>query len=184
MIRGGDLLSSVYWLYNRTGDAWLLELGKKVHADTARWDEDVIDWHNVNIAQAFGEPGTYYMQSGDPKDLEAAYRNFRKIREMYGQVPGGMYGGDENARPGYNGPAPGDRNLRHRRSRCSRTRRCCWSAGDLLWADHCEDVAFNSLPAALTADMKALRYLTARQPGPLRRRRTSRPACRTAGRCS
>jgi hypothetical protein len=33
--------------------------------------------------------------------------------------------------------------------------------GDLLWADRCEDVAFNSLPAALRADMKALRYLTA-----------------------
>ncbi len=32
--------------------------------------------------------------------------------------------------------------------------------GDLLWADRCEDVAFNSLPAALTADFRALRYLT------------------------
>jgi hypothetical protein len=29
------------------------------------------------------------------------------------------------------------------------------------WADRCEDVAFNSLPAAFTADLKALHYLTA-----------------------
>ncbi|MBN2450155.1 MAG: glycoside hydrolase family 127 protein, partial [Lentisphaeria bacterium] len=36
-----------------------------------------------------------------------------------------------------------------------------WITGDLLWADRCEDVAFNSLPAALTADLRALRYLTA-----------------------
>ncbi len=35
-----------------------------------------------------------------------------------------------------------------------------WITGDLLWADRCEDVAFNSLPAALTGDLKALRYLT------------------------
>ncbi len=33
--------------------------------------------------------------------------------------------------------------------------------GDPLWADNCEDVAFNTYPAALTADLKALRYLTA-----------------------
>ena len=28
--------------------------------------------------------------------------------------------------------------------------------GDGSWAQNCEDVAFNSLPAALTADFKAL----------------------------
>jgi hypothetical protein len=33
--------------------------------------------------------------------------------------------------------------------------------GDVRWADRCEEVAFNSYPAALTADMKSLRYLTA-----------------------
>jgi Beta-L-arabinofuranosidase, GH127 middle domain/Beta-L-arabinofuranosidase, GH127 catalytic domain len=33
--------------------------------------------------------------------------------------------------------------------------------GDPVWAERCEDVAFNSLPAAFTADMKCLRYLTA-----------------------
>ena len=32
--------------------------------------------------------------------------------------------------------------------------------GDIFWADHCENVAFNSLPAALTPDMRALRYIT------------------------
>jgi hypothetical protein len=33
--------------------------------------------------------------------------------------------------------------------------------GNPIWADHCENVAFNSLPAASTADLKALHYLTA-----------------------
>ncbi len=33
--------------------------------------------------------------------------------------------------------------------------------GAPVWADRCENVAFNSLPAATTADLKALRYLTA-----------------------
>ena len=33
--------------------------------------------------------------------------------------------------------------------------------GDPVWADRCEDVAFNSLPASMTADLRALHYLTA-----------------------
>ena len=33
--------------------------------------------------------------------------------------------------------------------------------GDPLWADRCEEIAFNSLPAAQTPDLKGLHYLTA-----------------------
>ena len=117
-IRGGDNLYSIYWLYNRTGDKSLLEVAKKIHRNTADWkmNETLNDWHNVNIAQAFGEPATYFMQSHDPTDLKAAYDNFRIIRELYGQVPGGMFGGDEKLPPGLRRPAPMHRNLRHRRT--------------------------------------------------------------------
>ena len=34
-------------------------------------------------------------------------------------------------------------------------------SGDPVWSDRCEDVAFNSLPAAQMPDLKALHYLTA-----------------------
>src|SRR5471030_194486 len=33
--------------------------------------------------------------------------------------------------------------------------------GDPIWAERCEDVTFNSLPASMTSDLKALHYLTA-----------------------
>jgi len=36
-IRAGDNLHSVLWLYNRTGEAWLLELAEKIHRNTAPW---------------------------------------------------------------------------------------------------------------------------------------------------
>lgn len=39
-IRAGDNLYSVYWLYNITGDEWLLELGKKIQRNTANWRID------------------------------------------------------------------------------------------------------------------------------------------------
>src|SRR5205085_5716497 len=33
--------------------------------------------------------------------------------------------------------------------------------GNPVWAERCENATFNSLPASFTADLKALRYLTA-----------------------
>lgn len=158
-MRGGDILHGIYWLYNRTGDQWLLELAEKNHERTARWDEDVINWHNVNVSQAFGEATMWWLQSGEKSDLRSAYRNWAKVRRLYGQVPGGMFGADENAREGYDDP-------RQCVETCGMVEKMFSDetlvaiTGDLIWADRCEDVAFNSLPAALTADMKALRYLT------------------------
>jgi DUF1680 family protein len=159
-MRGGDLLYSVYWLYNRTGDKFLLELAEKVHRRTAEWEKDVINWHNVNMSQGFGEAGTFYMQSKNPNHLQAAERNWQKIHDMYGQVPGGMFGGDENCREGFTGPRQAVETCGMVEMMLSHETLLTIS-GDVKWADRCEDVAFNSLPAAFTADLKALHYLTA-----------------------
>ena len=159
-MRGGDLLYSVYWLYNRTGDAFLLELAGKVHRHTAEWEQDVINWHNVNMSQGFGEPARFYMQSYNPAHLQAAERNWSKIRDLYGQVPGGMFGGDENCRPGFTGPRQAVETCGMVEMMLSHETLLTIS-GDPKWADRCEDVAFNSLPAAFTPDLKALHYLTA-----------------------
>jgi len=159
-MRAGDMLYSTYWLYNRTGEKWLLDFAKKIHRNTARWDTGIANWHNVNIAQAFGEPATYWMQSRDSADLQAAERNWQTVREMYGQVPGGLFGGDENCRPGFTGP-------RQAIETCGIVEDMLSDeilvriTGNPVWADRCENDAFNTLPAAFTPDMKALRYLTA-----------------------
>lgn len=161
-MRGGDNLSSIYWLYNRTGDASLLELAKKIHRCTANWKMKgtLPNWHNVNIAQCFREPATFSLQSHDPSDLRAAYDNFEIVRGLYGQVPGGMYGSDENCRPGYDDP-------RQAVETCGMVEHMLSDemlfqiSGDPFWADHCETVAFNTYPAAVMPDFRALRYLTA-----------------------
>jgi hypothetical protein len=159
-MRGGDQLYSILWLYNRTGEPWLLDLARKTHRRTARWDKDVIDWHNVNVAQAFREPAVFALVSKNPGDTAATERDWTKIRAVYGQVPGGMYGADENARPGFNGP-------RQAIETCGMVEEMLSDeillavTGNPVWADRCENVAFNSYPASMTADLKALRYLTA-----------------------
>jgi hypothetical protein len=160
--RGGDNLLSVYWLYNLTGEKFLLELAEKIHRNTANWRQrsTLPNWHNVNIAQSFREPATYYMLSKDSADLLASYNVHHLIRNTFGQVPGGMFGADENARMGYIDP-------RQATETCGFVEQMAsdeWllrMTGDLFWAEHCEKVAFNSFPAAMMPDLKALRYLTA-----------------------
>lgn len=160
--RGGDNLYSVYWLYNRTGEKWLLDLAKKIHRNTANWEQQntLPNWHNVNIAQGFREPAVYYLQTGDSADMRAAYHNYQLVRNIYGQVPGGMFGADENARPGHTGPHQAIETC-GMVEQMNSDEMLLRFTGDPLWADNCENVAFNTYPAAMTPDFKALRYFTA-----------------------
>ncbi|MCS4163508.1 glycoside hydrolase family 127 protein [Sphingobacterium sp. BIGb0116] len=160
--RGGDNLLSVYWLYNRTqGNEWLMDLADKIHRNTANWrqKDDLPNWHNVNVAQCFREPATYYLKSQSTADLNATYDNFNFVRQVFGQVPGGMFGADENARPGYTDPRQGVETCGMVEQMAS-NEILLGITGDPFWADHAEEVAFNTYPAAVTADFKALRYIT------------------------
>jgi hypothetical protein len=158
-IRAGDNLESVYWLYNRTGDKSLLDLASKIHKATANWSDGVPNWHGVNIAQGFREPAIYALQARQRRFLDAAERNYQTVMGTYGQFPGGGFAADENCRPGFHDPHQG-------------METCSWVeflhsfemltkiTGNPVWADRAEETAFNSLPASLTADQKALHYLT------------------------
>ena len=158
-IRFGDNIETIYWVYDRAGEAWLLGLAKKIHDNMARWDSGVINWHNVNIAQGFREPGVYYQQAQDPKLLQAAEGNYETVMGMYGQFPGGGFAGDENCRPGFTDPRQGFETcgiveFMHSFEMLLKI------SGTPVWADRCEELAFNSLPSALTPDLKGLHYLT------------------------
>ncbi len=159
--RGGDNLISIYWLYNITGDKFLLELAEKTHRNTANWGErsSLPNWHNVNIAQSFREPATYYMMSKDSADLQSTYNAHHLIRNTFGQVPGGMFGADENARLGYIDPRQGTETCGFV-EQMSSDEILLRMTGDPFWAEHCENIAFNSYPAAVMPDFKSLRYIT------------------------
>src|SRR5437667_1134390 len=158
-IRFGDTIETAYWLYNRTGDGFLLELAKKIHNNMENWTSGVHNWHNVNVAQGFREPGVYYLQARDEKLLRDAERNYETGMDLYGQFPGGGFAADENARPGFTDPHQGFETcgiveFMHSFEMLTKI------SGNPVWADRCEDIAFNSLPAALTPDWKGLHYLT------------------------
>ena len=159
--RASDNEWSAIWLYNKTGNRELLPVIEKLHQNSCNWmmKRDLPNWHGVNVAQGFREPATYYVLTGEHEHLVAAYDNYNEMRLRYGQVPGGMYGADENARLGYDDPRQGAET-------CALVEQMASDeimmsiTGDPQWADQCEEVAFNTFTAALTPDMRALRYIT------------------------
>lgn len=157
--RNGDNLDSVYWLYNRTGEPFLLELAEKLRRTGASWMKEPTAGHNVDYSMGWRKPAQFYPQSKNPADLQQSEKNFDSMYDLYGQMPGGMFVGDEFARPGFTDP-------RNSIETCGMVEMMFSQqillriSGNPKWADRCESIAFNSLPAGLTADMKAIRYLT------------------------
>jgi hypothetical protein len=158
--RLADALDSVYWLFNRTGDDFLLDLADTMHANGADWTGTSLPTpHNVNIAQGFREPALYALRSGQASLTQATYRNYATVMGTYGQFPGGGFAGDENVRPGYTDPRQGFEScgiVEFMASHELLTR----LTGDPLWADRCEELAFNSLPAALDPAGTGIHYIT------------------------
>jgi DUF1680 family protein len=171
-LRGGENLESVYWLYNRTGEGFLLDLAKKINARTADWASPILSaerdahweessfYHGVNIAMGFRYPGLFFQQTRDAGLLAAVERNYRQVMDRYGRQPGGMFGADENIRPGHEDPRQGAETCTMVEFMAS-FESLLKITGGTVWADRAEEVAFNSLPASMTPDLKGLHYLTA-----------------------
>jgi DUF1680 family protein len=161
--RGGDNLMLVYWLYNITGDKFLLELSEIIHQQTFDYRHKFLETemianieniHCVNLAQGIKEPVIYYQQSKDEKDLESVHKAFHDIRIFSGQ-PQGMYGGDEAFRD--NSPTNGV-------ELCSivemmfSLESILPITGKVQFADHLEKIAFNALPTQITDDFMNRQY--------------------------
>ncbi|MFJ3664659.1 RICIN domain-containing protein [Streptomyces sp. NPDC090119] len=157
--RWGDGLDVALWLHDRTGDAFLLDLADKMHTWGADWTGPLPSPHNVNIAQGFREPAQYARRSGSASDTSATYRTYDQVLGVYGQFPGGGFAGDENLRAGFGDPRQGFETcgiVEFMASHELLTR----VTGDPVWADRCEELAFNMLPAALDPQGKAVHYIT------------------------
>jgi len=158
-VRVGDTIDSAYWLYNRTGDAFLLDLVRTMHANSADYTHSVPTWHNVNLAQGFREPAQYGVLAGDPSFLAATDRVYSTVMGTYGQFPGGGFAGDENVRFGFHDPRQGFETcgvveFMHSHELLTRI------TGDAVWADRCEELALNTLPAAFDPLQKGTHYVT------------------------
>ena len=152
--RGGDNLMIVYWLYNLTGDKFLLDLGELIHGQTVNWIDIFLSgklraqwsFHCVNVAQAMKEPGVYYQQAKDKRLIDAVSAGLADLRQFHG-FPDGLYGGDEMLHG--NNPTQGS-------ELCSAVEMMFSMetilpiTGEVAFADQLERVAFNALPTQAT----------------------------------
>ncbi|MCD8194013.1 MAG: glycoside hydrolase family 127 protein, partial [Tannerellaceae bacterium] len=152
-----------YWLYNITGEAFLLRLAELIHTQAHDFThmflctDDMKHFntiHCVNLAQGIKEPGIYYQQSKDQKHLEAVKKGFADIKTFNGQAQG-MYGGDEGLHG--NNPTQGV-------ELCSvvemmySLEKLVEITGDIDYMEHLEKVAFNALPTQVTDDFMHKQY--------------------------
>ena len=161
--RGGDNLEMVWWLYNRTGEPVLLELGDLIHSQTIDFTRMFTTGtelstqnsvHCVNLAQGFKEPVVWWQRSGDPADRDAPMQALSTIRHTIG-FPTGLWAGDEHIH--FGDPARGSElctavEMMYSLEGMLRT------TGDLRWADMLERVAYNALPTQATDDYDARQY--------------------------
>ena len=158
-----DNLQAVYWLYNITGEPFLLELGDLLHQQGIDFTDMMLNRddlsrlgtiHCVNLAQGIKEPVIYYQHRTEQKYIDAVKKGFADIRKYNGQVQG-MYGGDEALHG--NNPTQGV-------ELCSvvelmfSLEKMIEITGDLAMVDHLEKIAFNALPSQITDDFMGKQY--------------------------
>lgn len=161
--RGGDNLMAVYWLYNITGDDFLLELGDLIYKQTFDYTNAFLNTsllstmgsiHCVNLAQGIKTPMIYYQRHNDPKYIQATEKGFKDLVRFNGHA-NGMYGGDEALHG--NNPTQGS-------EFCSAVElmfsleNILAITGGVSYADHLEKIAFNTLPAQASDDFMTRQY--------------------------
>lgn len=161
--RGGDNLQVVYWLYNITGDKFLLDLAELIHKQTFDYTGEFLKGemlakpgsiHCVNLAQGFKEPLVYYQHHPEAKYTEASKKGLADLRRFNGMAHG-LYGGDEALHG--NNPTQGS-------ELCSAVEMMFSLesmlnvTGDVAYADQLEKIAFNALPTQATDDYMGRQY--------------------------
>ncbi|HET6567271.1 MAG TPA: beta-L-arabinofuranosidase domain-containing protein [Rhodothermales bacterium] len=157
--RGGENQASIYWLYNRTGDAFLLDVAQIVFAQTADWTDGFLHGqppsiHGVNVAMGVKQPGVNYVQAKDPKYLKAVDAALDYLKREHGQITG-MFSGDE--------PLHGTNPIQG--TELCTVVEMMYSLETLLpitgrtdYADHLERIAYNALPTQIKDDYMARQY--------------------------
>ena len=164
-----EFLVSIWWLYERSEERWLIDLAQRLRAQGFNWQLYFEQWprtgatakgrwcfdaHVVNNAMALKEGALWWRLTGAAGDRDAAGRMLRALDRYHGMATG-VFSGDECLA----GTSPSQG-----------TELCAvveylysleWLVGvlgDPAAADRLERIAFNALPATFAPDMWAHQY--------------------------
>ena len=170
--RGGDEIDAVLWLYGKTGDRKWLDFARQVAAITADWTTYYhvggdpgrnaagcggYRCHIVNFMQGLKFPAVKWLLGGGEADRTAYAAAFDPngwVMRTCGR-PDGMVNGSE---PLTDRSASGGTELCAIAERIISIQKTVAAFGDAAPADDLEDVAYNSLAATVTRDMRGIRY--------------------------
>lgn len=183
-VRWADLSLSIYWLYDRTREPWLLELAAKVHQQGLDWPKLAYDFphrekvtqatltkfkdqagghwindlfgstHGVNISMGVKAPGVWSRQSGKAADRRGAQALLAALDLHHGQATG-MFSCDEHLAGKH--PSQGTELCTVVELMFS-LETLLAIAPDVALADRLESTAYNALPATFSDDMWAHQY--------------------------
>ena len=166
--RGADLVVSLHWLYERTGDKSLIALADKILKQSYDWRQHFanftryedkatrfgLDNHGVNNAMGLKFGVERWLTSNDPADKASIFAMLDKLDRYHGQATG-MFSCDEH----YGGTSP------------SQGTELCTVAeemyslelaelitGEARLGDRLEKLTFNAFPATFKKDMTAHQY--------------------------
>ena len=164
-----EFLVSIWWLYERSGERWLIDLALRLRAQGFNWQLYFEQWprtgatakgrwcydaHVVNNAMALKEGALWSRLTGAGSDRGAAQRMLQALDRHHGTATG-VFSGDE-CLAGTN-PSQGT-------ELCAVVEylyslECLVGVlGDPAAADRLESIAFNALPATFSPDMWAHQY--------------------------
>jgi uncharacterized protein len=166
--RAADLMVSVYWLYDRTKEPWLLDLAQKLHDqgfDWAKLFDDFpfkekmkgkvdLDSHGVNMAMGLKTPVVWFRQSGAAADRDALTKMLMLLDLFHGQATG-VFTCDEHLAG--RSPSQGTELCTVVEAMYSLEEDIA-VLGDARLADRLERITFNALPATFKKDMTAHQY--------------------------
>jgi hypothetical protein len=165
-VRAADEVLAIEWLHARTGDPGLRDLADLLLAQAADWGSWLAEmpargvtrrWdhmtHVVNVAMGLKAPAMRYLRDGSPRHREQLDAGIAHLDRFHGQVHG-FFSGDE-----WLAGTDATRGV----ELCAVVE-AMFSYEQLVriyggaYADRLENLAWNLLPAALTADMTAHQY--------------------------
>jgi hypothetical protein len=164
-----ESLIAIYWLYERSGEPWLLDLAVKLQAQGFDWSEFFRRWpltqptekgkwtymgHVVNNAMAVKAPALWWRLSGEDRDLAMVKEMMALQDRFHGQVTG-MFTGDEC----FAGLDPSQGTELCAVMEYMYSLELLLSiTGDPAFGDRLEKITFNALPATFSPDMWSHQY--------------------------
>lgn len=164
-IRVGDNIDTVLWLYNRTGDEFLLHLADlladqgypitDIFADNQfqGFGNDFQPTHAVNVNEAIKMPAVYYQRSHADKDRDAFQEGVQNLSN-HNQITGMPSGTEMLAGVGSTQGVE----LCAITERMQSNEEAAMILGDPHIGDALEKIAFNSLPGAMDKELKNHQY--------------------------